>query len=69
MIVYTCDDHIGHWPVPTASVVVAADEKSARALLLAALIRCGLDPTNTEFTLKELDTAAPGAHVLQDGEY
>ncbi len=66
--VWTCDDHDGHWPVGTASVVVAHDENEARVLLTAELKSHGLDP-NKGFTLRRINTDSPRAFVLRDGDY
>lgn len=63
---FVCTDHQGYWPVGTASVVIAHDEESARALLLAALQERKLD--RDAFTLQELPMA-PAAHILRDGGY
>lgn len=68
MNVYTCNDHDGHWPVGTASVVVAKDEAEARDLLRRVLKDQGLNP-NEPFTLKLLETTAPVVRVLCDGDY
>lgn len=76
MNVYTCDDHVGHWPVGTASVIVAETELQAYELLRAALIENGL---NTEVlsaekkgempTFQLVDSTKPQAIVLQNGDY
>jgi hypothetical protein len=67
--VFTCDDHVGHWGVPTGSVVVARDEEEARALLTAELREHGLKPEGHRMTLKPVEIGKPGVVVLSDGEY
>jgi hypothetical protein len=67
MNIYTCTDHDGHW-VGVASVVVADSEDQARALLAAELKTHGLDGAKP-FTLRRINTEAPRAFVLQDGDY
>jgi len=67
MEVYICDDHAGHYPVGTCSVVVAADEAQARDLLSAELSRHGLP--NKLFTLRRLNINEPRAFVVHDGDY
>lgn len=69
MDVFVCDDHAGHWPVGVASVIVANDEAEARGLLVAELKRHGLDGTKPPFTLRKLNTSAPRAFVIRDGDY
>jgi hypothetical protein len=66
--VFVCTDHDGHWPVGTASVVVAPDEKQARVILRQALRDRWLDDEKP-FTLREIDTHEKRAHVLCDGDY
>lgn len=68
--VFTCTDHEGHWPVGVASVIVAADEAGAMALLIAELLKHGLKPNpRAAATLTEISTEAPCAYVLADGDY
>lgn len=67
MQVYICTDHDGHWPVGTASVIVAWDEPQARELLAAALKAEGLKAK--DFTLQLLDLSDPRAVVLRNGDY
>ena len=67
MKVWTCNDHNGHY-VGVASVVVADDERHARALLKAELVKQGLDP-NVPFTLNPLDMNTAMAYVIQNGDY
>lgn len=68
MNVYTCTDHEGHQPVGVSSVVVAATEKQARALLIAELEAHGLK-TKIPFTLRRINTDEARAFVLGDGDY
>jgi hypothetical protein len=67
MRVFTCSDYAGHYPVGTASVIVAPDEPSARDLLCRALTERGFNDHSVSLT--ELDTSSPKAIVLRDGEY
>lgn len=67
MKVFVCDDHFGHWPVPTASVVVAKNKNAARMMLIDELNKRGID--DDRFTLKEIDTRKPQTIVLSDGDY
>ncbi len=67
--VWVCTDHKTHWPVGGASVVVAASENEARALLIEALREHGLSQPKGDFTLKEIDLSKPAAVVLNDGDY
>lgn len=67
MKLFVCNDHGGHWPVPTASVVLAKDEDEAKAILSKELERRGL--RSSDFTLVELDCARKQVVVLSDGEY
>lgn len=70
MHVFVCTDHDLHWPVGCASVVIAGGEDEARVLLDAALIDCGLKPSEQKpYTLRQLGTDEPIAVVLLDGEY
>lgn len=67
MQVFVCTDHAGHWPVGVASVVVAADEADARALLTRELELRGLN--RRPFTLYRISTNHAGTYVLRAGEY
>lgn len=67
MKVFVCSDHAGHWPVPTASVIVAPNKKEAKELLKAKLDEKELS-TNW-FTLRELDTTEEQVEMLSDGDY
>lgn len=69
MDVFICDDHDGHWPVGVASVVVANDEAEARGLLIAELKTHGLNGNDPPFTLRKINTLAPRAFVIRDGDY
>lgn len=66
--VFTCVDHEGVWPVGVASVVVADNEASARAILGGELYKRGL-ARDRPFTLQEVDLTRPRATVLMDGDY
>jgi len=67
MMVFTCTDHDGHWPVGVASVVIAVSEDQARKLLDAELTRRGLRPGG--YTLERMSLIEPRAVVLCDGDY
>lgn len=67
MNVYTCDDHEGHWPVGTASIVIAENEDAARRLLIKELAKQGLH--DDDFTIKLVDTTQEQAIVLRNGDY
>lgn len=67
MNVYVCTDHKGHWPVGVASVVIAATEDDARALLEMELVAHGLG--GGTFTLRKIQNEKPQAFVLMDGDY
>lgn len=78
MNVYTCKDHVGHWLVGTASVIVAETELRAYELLRAELIERGLKHYVEESermggqampTLQLLDITRAHAVVLRDGDY
>lgn len=68
MNVYICTDHDTHYPVGGASIVVANNEDAARELLRMALKDNGLDP-DLDFTLALVDTTAPQATILVNGDY
>lgn len=59
----------GHWPVGTSAVIVAESKQEAATLLEAELARIGLSQKVDWQTMKELSTTAPGALILQDGDY
>lgn len=67
MNVYVCTDHKGHWPVGVASVVIAATEDDARALLETELVAHGLG--GGMFTLRKIQNETPQAFILMDGDY
>lgn len=70
MKVYTCTDHVYHWPVGVASVVVADNRHQAKELLIKALKeQGGLEQGTEPFTLQELDISTPNALVLLTGQY
>ena len=72
MKLYTCIDHIHHWPVGVASVVLAENENQARELLVEALTKQGFsrqEIVETGFTLDRVPLTKPTAIVLHDGDY
>lgn len=68
--IWTCNDHLGHHPVGTATVVIAETEADARAMLIDELKQRGLyNNTNDEpFTLVEMPLQV-GLRMLCDGDY
>lgn len=72
MRVFVCTDHEGFWPVGTASVVIAENEEQARELLTIALrnrMMNGQGLDSLPFTLQEISSSEPAAHILRDGNY
>jgi hypothetical protein len=70
MKLFICTDHDDHWPVGVASVVVAATEGEARALLDQELVSRGLRPHDRKaYTLREVDLSSQRAIVMCDGSY
>ena len=67
MRVFVCTDHAGHYPVGTASVVLAPTREDAERMLAVALAEKSLPALG--FTLRELPATEPRAVVLCDGEY
>lgn len=67
MKLFTCNDHHGHWPVPTASVVIAESEEEARTMLTQELESRGIEVF--DFTLVEIAPNKRQVVVLSDGEY
>lgn len=68
---WTCTDHNTYWPVGGASIVIAATEDEARAMLNAALLEKGLEDKAGEkpFTLTEVELDQHGCVILDDGQY
>ena len=69
MIVFTCTDFTGVWPVGTAAVVVADSVDNAREILSARLVSVGLPPLKDEDELKVVDTGIANSVILCDGDY
>lgn len=67
LTVFTCNDHAGYYPVGAASVVVAEDERKARAMLSEQLKSMGIN--GEDFTLEPLDVTNSHVKVLLDGDY
>lgn len=67
MRVFTCKDHEGLWPVPTASVIVAENKEQAFLMLKKELESLGIK--DDKFTLQELDVTEPSVIVLSNGDY
>lgn len=69
MKVFVSNDHDSHYPVGTASVVIAKDKREARKLLDEALVYKGLKPyAEHPYELEELEMK-PQVKVLVDGNY
>lgn len=69
MNVYTHTGFTGHWPVPTAAVVVANSREEAAQLLSAALQDRGLAQEIDKANFDQVEVGASAAIVLSDGEY
>ena len=69
MKVYICYWRDLDWPVDVSSVVVAKDEAEARLLLAAELKSRRYDPAPPvkAFTVRHVDTNAPKAVVIREG--
>jgi hypothetical protein len=65
---FTCNDHRGFNPVPTASIIVASDEPMARTMLIDVLREQGINQDN-DFTLKEIVADKPSVTILSNGDY
>lgn len=69
MNIYTCHTFKGHWPVPTAAVVVANSSEMAAALLNESLEQAGLSGDVLPDQMDLLDTRLPAVKILSDGNY
>lgn len=71
MKIWTCNNHVGQWPVPTASVIVAETEEEARKLMREMLEELDLGTRREvdSFDLVELDVTIAHVVVLSDGDY
>lgn len=67
MKLFTCNDHNGHWPVPTASVIIAKSKDEAKEMLIKELKDRGI--SDNQFTLTEINPNKKQVIVLSDGEY
>lgn len=68
MHVYTCTNFEGCWPVGTAAVIVAPDEKQALHLLRAELAKQGLEVSWSE-TVELVNAQSEQVIILLDGNY
>lgn len=66
MQVYTTVDFTGHYPVGVSAVIVAENEEQARKLIEDELREHGL---KFDGTLRRINSTAPRAFVLQNGDY
>lgn len=70
MRVFYCTDHATHWPVGGASVIVAADENEAQALLDQQLLNERMMTSHdSPYRLVELAIDKPIAVILDNGDY
>jgi hypothetical protein len=69
MKAWTCTDFQGHWPVPTAAVIVAETARRAAQLLNRELVRNNLPRGVTSKSMKEIDLSKENAVILSDGQY
>lgn len=69
MNVWANTEFTGHYPVGTASIVVAETQDQAAALLNAALVERGLKETARPEQFSRIATNTPVAVVLNDGDY
>ena len=69
MKVFTCNNFGGHWPVPTAAVMVAPDKDTALKHLLEELESRKLPQEAMFLTLVEISTTDRAVYVLSDGDY
>lgn len=69
MKVWTNNKFHGHWPVGTAAVVVAETPEQAAEMLREELRGRGLIVQVLPEQFEPLDTDAPAARVLCDGDY
>ena len=67
MKLFTCTDHEGMYPVPTASLVIADSKLEAYDLMYKELHKRNLH--NVGFTLQEVDIKVKKAIILSDGDY
>lgn len=66
---YVVDNHDGIW-LSGKSIVFAPDPEAARTLLDKALTEDGLQPyAKHDYTLREVDTSAPRAIIIDNGDY
>lgn len=71
-MIFTCTNFAGHWPVGTAAVIIAFDEKQAKDLLLSTLAHQGLGQTLEQAARLEfvkINSTKVEAHILCDGNY
>ena len=69
MNVYSCTAFTGHWPVPTAAVVVANTKEEAATMLEGVLAMGGLTQSVEPESMKIVDPSAPHVELLSDGQY
>lgn len=69
MKVFTSNDFKGHWPVPTAAVVVAIDEAEARRMLNERLSLEEIPQKEPSFTLQQVNCRETAVLLLSCGEY
>lgn len=69
MNVYYCNDFRGHWPVGSAAIVAAHHKQEAADLLMAQLIKRGLEQEVKPEQMVPFYIDTPRALVLLDGDY
>lgn len=72
MKLYTCINHPGHWPVPTATIILAESNGEARAMIDQSLREAHIrmdDWKLSDYKLVEVDMSIKQAIVLSDGDY
>ena len=72
MKLYACINFRGHWPVPTAAVIVARDEVDALNQLIDACAIHGIPQDGADvgqLQVRELDLTAPMVYLLNTGNY
>lgn len=66
-MIFVCTDFKGRWPVGTAAVIEAEDERTARRLLADELERAGL--VQDENYPPSVKPFAGPVEILNDGDY
>lgn len=67
--IYTCNNFTGHWPVPTAAVVIAENQEDAAGILSIQLNAEGLQQDVYPDQMVELYTDQKRVILLSKGDY